>query len=270
MHFLLQKSTKKAPLYVLVHGLGDSMERMAAIGGELRRQGNNVLLVDLHGHGRTYQSQLQRGDKPPKIIPFENQVTDLSKLVLRVRTAEVDLVGHSYGGAVALAVAERLGATSPVNSVNLLAPYVVRLDTSFRANAPWMSAFKLIGPPELIYGGIQIKQSRWEDPFFDASQMANVCLNAFLGGHEGMIAALHGIRHINFITVPPKLNPKTKLRIWLGTKDFPYLNIAAKDFAEVIQRRGHREVLVRNVPHRGHRFPQEEPRWIANEILQRR
>lgn len=48
-------------LIVLVHGMGSSWEEMAALGRDLHRQGYDLLLFDLRGHGASDPSRLTMG-----------------------------------------------------------------------------------------------------------------------------------------------------------------------------------------------------------------
>jgi alpha-beta hydrolase superfamily lysophospholipase len=53
--------SKPRRLVVLVHGMGDWWGKMAAIGRDLHRQGFDVLLFDLRGHGDSDPSRLTMG-----------------------------------------------------------------------------------------------------------------------------------------------------------------------------------------------------------------
>jgi pimeloyl-ACP methyl ester carboxylesterase len=88
------------PTVVFVHGLGiDNMSSFYyTLANPAARAGADVILYDLRGHGGT--------ERPPTGYSLEASVRDLTTLLdeLGVRRP-VHLVGNSYGGMVALAVA---------------------------------------------------------------------------------------------------------------------------------------------------------------------
>ena len=53
-------------LVVLVHGMGDSLDKMAELGRDLHRRGYAVLLFDLRGHGRSDAARLSMGRRERK------------------------------------------------------------------------------------------------------------------------------------------------------------------------------------------------------------
>lgn len=83
------------PLLLLHGGLG-SMDMYAPV-LPLLADGREVILVDLHGHGRT-----PLGDRP---IRMEDIGADMVDLVAALGFGEIDVMGYSFGGWTALHMA---------------------------------------------------------------------------------------------------------------------------------------------------------------------
>ncbi|MCM2322839.1 MAG: alpha/beta hydrolase [Oligoflexia bacterium] len=128
----LQAAEPSSPTVVLLHGLGDRLEDLENLARQFEAIGFGTLRVDLHGHGRTLELQQKKSLPVPSIIDYRWQVDDIESLIARLRLQEVILVGHSYGGGIALALASRLEKSGNLNSLHLLAPYVIRLDAYFK------------------------------------------------------------------------------------------------------------------------------------------
>jgi 3-oxoadipate enol-lactonase len=95
---------------VLVHGLGATSEAIwKHVAGELARD-FAVLRYDLRGTGGS--------DKPPGPYALRDFVNDLEELIGRLAPEGPALVGHSFGGSIALAfAAAHPGAVSAVVAV---------------------------------------------------------------------------------------------------------------------------------------------------------
>lgn len=82
---------------VLIHGLGANLSFWYFGAGRLLGQTHNVLAYDLRGHGRS--------SMPPTGYDLNHMVDDLIALLNFLNIDRIDLVGHSFGGRVALAFA---------------------------------------------------------------------------------------------------------------------------------------------------------------------
>lgn len=102
---------------VIAHGLGEHGGRYERLAGELVAGGRAVYAVDHRGHGRSPGPRAN-------IERFAHLVSDFSAFVGRAARQHPDaalfLLGHSMGGAVAFASAQRLQAT--LRGVVLSAP----------------------------------------------------------------------------------------------------------------------------------------------------
>lgn len=131
LYYRIDEPAKFSGTTFLIHGLGDHSGRLNKLTDALLQKGQRVIRVDLHGHGRTLKRNLELGHTIDEAVPFESQVEDVTALIRELGLDSFTLVGHSYGGGVAPAVASRLSPrsakTSPVNRMVLLAPLVMDL-----------------------------------------------------------------------------------------------------------------------------------------------
>ncbi len=115
--------------WVLIHGLGDDMSKLDGLAQLAQKSGYAVLQMDLHGHGLTLGKYTADHSELPPTIDYRDNVTGVKNLITRLNISdELILVGHSYGGAIAYALAAEMEKDQRVHSVHLLAPYVQRLD----------------------------------------------------------------------------------------------------------------------------------------------
>lgn len=85
---------------VLIHGLimDDLSSYYFTLANPLSAAGHDVIMYDLRGHGYS--------DRPPNGYSVDNGVADLDGLLTELGVSKpVHLVGNSYGGAIALAMA---------------------------------------------------------------------------------------------------------------------------------------------------------------------
>ncbi|GIX45856.1 MAG: hypothetical protein KatS3mg131_0067 [Candidatus Tectimicrobiota bacterium] len=98
----------RGPEVVLIHGLATNLAFWYLRVAPLLRRHFCLILYDLRGHGRS--------DMPPTGYTTADMAADLHALLTHLGVARVHLVGHSYGGAVALHYAvlypERVGSVT--------------------------------------------------------------------------------------------------------------------------------------------------------------
>ena len=82
---------------VLIHGLGSNLSFWFFSAAQLLAPRHHVIMYDLRGHGRS--------PMPPSGYNLDAMADDLRGLLDRVGIAQADIVGHSFGGRVALAFA---------------------------------------------------------------------------------------------------------------------------------------------------------------------
>ena len=112
----LSKGDPERPAFVIVHGLGDSLESYLGHARPIRQRGSTVLLVDLRGHGGSQAALTTLGAREKADVAAAME--ELRKRDL-VRSGIV-LMGHSMGSvAVLLAAAD----VKDVRGVIVEAPY---------------------------------------------------------------------------------------------------------------------------------------------------
>lgn len=128
-----QPAQNKQTTFVLLHGLGDDLTKLDAVAQQFTEKGFGVLRVDLQGHGETLKAYLAQNKEIPLSINYRDSVADIQEVIERLGLQEVSLLGHSYGGGIAYALAVELQKSARakpvrVRSLHLLAPYVQRID----------------------------------------------------------------------------------------------------------------------------------------------
>jgi len=81
---------------VLLHGMAGCSDTWDGVAGTLIAAGRRVIALDLRGHGHSARAAS---------YPLDDFSTDLTTLLDQLELAQVDLVGHSLGGFIALSVA---------------------------------------------------------------------------------------------------------------------------------------------------------------------
>ncbi len=84
---------------VCIHGVAQHGRVFEGFGRQLAQSGHSVVSVDLRGHGRS-------GHEPPWNI--ETHVRDIEETIDSLGIERVGLVGHSFGGRLAAALAVKL------------------------------------------------------------------------------------------------------------------------------------------------------------------
>ncbi|NKF21406.1 alpha/beta fold hydrolase [Solimonas marina] len=120
------------PDIVLVHGLGANRAFWYPVGTQLAQR-YRVTLYDLRGHGYS--------EKPSKGYTATEQADDLLDLLDRLGIERAALVGHSYGGAIALEAA--IAAPQRFSHLALLDTRVQRLQPQLRlSDVDHLTAFE--------------------------------------------------------------------------------------------------------------------------------
>jgi len=144
MYYVFHRGQRGKPTYVIIHGLGDNLEKLNAMTENLERAGFGTFRVDLHGHGKTLQKYLETHEHAPDLIDYREQVQDVAELIVRAGIKRNRLFGHSMGGQIVFNVAQNLPKEFRPESIHMAAPYVYRLDGYLRESAldgrMWLNA----------------------------------------------------------------------------------------------------------------------------------
>ncbi len=104
------------------------------------KDGYGVIRVDLQGHARTLNWQFQKNEHPLNAhTNYRTNVTDVVQILKRIKSQfgirKPYLVGHSYGGGIATAIAAHpFGKNLIASNLTVIAPYVYRID-GFKAES---------------------------------------------------------------------------------------------------------------------------------------
>jgi len=123
-----------SPTIVLLNGLTYTTKPWQKTAQTLADSGFGVLMYDMRGMGKTLEATGPATD----IIPMQQQVEDLHQLLQERNLNRVDVVGLSYGGAIALGFTSKY--PEMVSHQILLAPYVKALkslDDSVQQKVKW-------------------------------------------------------------------------------------------------------------------------------------
>jgi pyruvate dehydrogenase E2 component (dihydrolipoamide acetyltransferase) len=107
----LEAGEGEGSVVVLLHGFGGDLSTWMFNQGELAAEFRTVA-IDLPGHGASSAT--------PNSDVFDGTVAAVLGVIAEIGAEKVHLVGHSFGGGVAAAVAAHLGAR--VSSLSLIAP----------------------------------------------------------------------------------------------------------------------------------------------------
>jgi pimeloyl-ACP methyl ester carboxylesterase len=129
------------------------------------------LLIDLPGQGETLRSQLEQ-NVTNFYYTVEKQSEVLEQVLSFLDIPEIDLVGFSYGGGVALncAVESKINRVK-INNLILLVPYVLRLDLAHPLTRAFKNTFNmyrsLSGPFKSYYNSAEKIYDNFMDHYMD-------------------------------------------------------------------------------------------------------
>lgn len=128
MYYEYSLAVSGKPTYVLIHGMGRSSHDWKEIASRLVAGGNGVLVMDLLGHGRTFVA-----NQDAKGFGLNDQVSAVSQLIsgLGIKN-RIHLVGHSLGAMISYTLAADAKGRIDIEKVHLIAPYLERVDRSWR------------------------------------------------------------------------------------------------------------------------------------------
>lgn len=113
---------------IFLNGLSDSYSEWKTV-VELTSIKRSCLFVDLIGQGQSIEKEFSSGKKFDYRISIEEQGQSLLELCRFLKISEFNLVGFSYGGGLALWVAQN--SPERVQKLILFLPFLLRLDLAF-------------------------------------------------------------------------------------------------------------------------------------------
>ena len=141
---IIHPTNGKKEYFIMEPGLGNAMDSMQPLAKKFIADGYGIVIVDLHGHGRTLGRMLQTMEANnsksfPDTFKHQDNVLDIRDLIIHENIRYFRIIGHSHGGGVGYALASEFDRlqkagklnyeTAPeVRSAHLINPYVSRID----------------------------------------------------------------------------------------------------------------------------------------------
>ncbi|HHE76444.1 MAG TPA: alpha/beta hydrolase, partial [Candidatus Parcubacteria bacterium] len=94
INFTEFKPAEKKGLFLILHGWGSRAEKWRTVGELLAERGYRVIIPDLPGFGKS--------DKPKLIWGLDDYCDFVNELVRQLKLEKFYLLGHSFGGALAV------------------------------------------------------------------------------------------------------------------------------------------------------------------------
>ncbi|MCB0369834.1 MAG: alpha/beta hydrolase, partial [Bdellovibrionales bacterium] len=124
----------KKEIIVVLHGLGKSSSDLKYFMQEAEKKDDSVLAIDLHGFGET--AVLNNNYKSETSIPYEYSRDDVFEILKQIPSdINIKLIGHSYGGGIALSILKKMAEENTslnVTTVVLLSTFVKNLDKYYQ------------------------------------------------------------------------------------------------------------------------------------------
>lgn len=264
--------TKGNLTYVLIHGLGDQSSKWGPLSSHLVNEGFGVLKVDLHGHGKTLKRFLDREGYPPSRIDYRDQVKDLKKILMDPRFERIHLVGHSYGGGIALALSAEPELTSKIVQVSLLAPYVQRLDRYMvnRSLPPamlaWKNLYQAFIPTDITdfyldFTSVPFMKSSFRKYFETLGEKSDLPLEHRV---DAAVATTVGIRGLDMLTAPLTIPKNIPFQLYIGNQDRLVPSDMLIQFYEKMRNRGYK--INYTVINGSHFFPYEQTELMFDKL----
>ena len=126
----------EGPSFLLLHGLASNRRLWRGVAEEIAAAGHAVAAIDLRGHGDS--------DRPPVGYDFATMSADVMAAARVLGFERPAIAGQSYGGNLALEVADRHGAG--IRGIAAVDGGVLDLGSRFLA---WEDCEAVLSPPEL-------------------------------------------------------------------------------------------------------------------------
>lgn len=155
-----QRKEKQTPV-IFLNGLSDDYSEWKKIAG-LTQLDRPFLFVDLIGQGLSLQKEFTSGKKFNYRISVEQQGKALLELCRHLKISKFSLAGFSYGGGVALWLAQNV--PDRVQDLILFLPFLLRLDLSFPLSRLFHFQYDLIKKmtPAFLQGPYHLIEKSYE------------------------------------------------------------------------------------------------------------
>lgn len=208
---------------VILHGLGETSKSLEQFANLLKKKGYSILTLDLLGHGETLY-QFAKDQRIPHRVPIESQAEMVLKLLTHLKIRNFHVIGHSYGGGVALKLATLAGRRT--QSLTLMATLMEKLDNYYldplknidNIYTSWLKAYLKANPflnfwldPIIEVYLYDALKKHYSQKFPDNETLAKLHT-------EATLAVTRGIGNFNALTVFSEVHKSTRVLI-VNSKD---------------------------------------------------
>jgi pimeloyl-ACP methyl ester carboxylesterase len=270
-YFRENPSGSRQPL-VLHHGLASNARIWEMVVPRLAEAGYPVYALDARGHGLS--------DKPEEGYDIETITEDLAAFIQTCQLEQPVLVGHSWGGSIALNYAARfsIGPRAPAGIV-LVDGGISQLDD---AGVNWEEMEQRLTPPRLAgtpLGEFQPRLEAWLAEWGGSEQAVSITMGNFeISEDERIYPRLAFERHMRIVRSIwdfktyeyfsrlrcPTLMIPARPREPLSAPDVAYLQ--AKERGIVGARKAIKNLQVAGMPDTIHDIPLQRPGELAELI----
>lgn len=271
LYYRLQKPSNAIKGSVLlVHALAVDSSTLKGLADNYLRDGYEVLRVDLLGHGKTLEAT--SSDQAPD-VRFESQSIALQELIETLDLHNLRVIGHSYGGAVSLKLAERMNSSGRIQSVTVISPYLQRIDQFYRHQ--WVDWASQLNPSFGFFTGwFDAQYPNWYDNNYTQRATDTYLRQHYTGligrifpgtSHlrervEGAIATVKDIQGVDLIANPPNIG-SIPLNIFYCGEDELLPENMVESFFKTMVSKGY-TVSFKTLPGAGHLAPIEQPEKV--------
>jgi pimeloyl-ACP methyl ester carboxylesterase len=192
-HYLRQEAAGSGRAIVMHHGLASNARIWEMVAPHLAARGHPVYALDARGHGLS--------DKPEDGYDIQTITADLAAFIQACGLERPLLVGHSWGGSIALNYAARfaLGPLAPAG-IALVDGGISQLDD---AGAAWEEMQQRLTPPRLAgmpLSEFQPRLEAWFSEWGGSEQAISITLGNFeITEEERIYPRLDFERHMRIV-----------------------------------------------------------------------
>ena len=256
IHAVLYKAAAGKPTVVLINGLTYTTKAWDRMVTWLTDREVGVLTYDPRGMGKT----LEETGPAREVIPIETQAQDLELLLAHFNLADVDLVGLSYGGALAAVHASEY--PERVRNVVLMAPYVRPLKQQDQLIQQKVATYRLTHPADKRSED-EIYDDMLRDLIFQTYPIYEPVVKEHPWRLEAIFRMVQGIRKVNVLDAIKKL-PRRSVHLMVAGKD---QYVPRQDHDDLWAILGKDQKVSRiNIEGSEHKIPEAVPTFAAGWV----
>ena len=258
-----QAPTDGKETLILINGLTNEADTWQLFVDAMAISGYGILRYDAYGMGYT----LAKSGLVTSVIPMDSQVEDLNEMTLKLGlTGRLNLLGHSYGGGMAIAFAGR--HPDRVKTAILLCPYTEPLAGPDQIIRSQVAATRLANPfnpasDEELYNFFLYQDSMTIFPEADPS-----ILNSPLKP-QAVFELTQGIRKYNMHAASKFFPPNSVHLVIAGADEYIAADVLNRFWSQLPSASRASRMTIQDSPHRvAQVYPGILAKWVT-EIMDR-